>query len=444
MLKLSALGAGLLLVSGCASYGVIHNDELGGVAPTHAYSVKAQEGRRESGDIILTLAFSGGGTRAAALSYGVMQELRDTTVRIDGRKRRLLDEVDNITSVSGGSFTSAYYGLYGDRIFEDYEQVFLRRNIESGLIRGVLNPLNWFKSTGRTEMAIKQYEKQVFHGATFADMQRQGGPLILINASDLGYGVRFTFVQEYFNLLCSDISTYPVARAVTASSAVPVLFNPVVLENYRSCKSQKPGWLLAAKRRAAKDPELAQIVEGLESYYKEDKRQYAHFVDGGITDNLGLRASYEIVKISGGVKSFLKKSGRKTPSRALLISVDASTTPELEMDASRKQPSITETISAMSDIQLHRYNTDTLELMDKSLTQWARELSTSGKPVKPYFVQIGIKDVKPEEEFRFLNTIPTNFSLNDEQIDRLINAGRELLRSNPDYRRFLASVGGAH
>ena len=443
MLKFMTIGFGLLLLSGCTSYGVIDNDELTGAASTRSYSVKPQQGRRGTGDILFTLAFSGGGTRAAALAYGVMQELRDTRIKVNGRKRTLLDEVDTISSVSGGSFTSAYYGLYGDRIFEDYEEVFLRRNVERSLIRGVLNPLNWFRSTGRTEMAIKYYEKKVFHNATFADMQRQGGPLIAINASDLGYGVRFTFVQEYFNLLCSDISTYPVARAVTASSAVPVLFNPVVLENYKSCKSQKPAWLLAAKKRAANDPQLKQIVEGVESYYKRDKRQYAHFVDGGITDNLGLRAPYEIVTVMGGAKSYLKKSGVTHPSRLVFISVDASTHLEPEMDSSRKQPSLKETIGAVSNAQLHRYNTDTLELIDKSLTQWSRELSTGGKRVKPYFVQLGIQDIGQPEELHFLNSIPTSFNLSDEQVDRLIAAGRQLLRNNPDFKHFLASVGGA-
>jgi NTE family protein len=443
MLKLMGVGFGLLLLSGCASRGVIDNDEQSGAASTHSYSLHTVKGRRDTGDIYLMLAFSGGGTRAAALSYGVMQELRDTTVVVNGHRHSLIDEVDTISSVSGGSFTSAYYGLYGDRIFEDYEQAFLRRNVEGSLIRGLLNPLRLFTRTGRTEMAIKYYEKHVFGHATFADMQRQGGPLILINASDLGYGVRFTFVQEFFNLLCSDISTYPVARAVTASSAVPVVFNPVVLENYSSCKSQKPEWLLAAKKRAANDPELSQIVEGLESYYKEDKRQYAHFVDGGITDNLGLRAPYELVTTIGGAKAYMKRVGLSQPSSVVLISVDASTSPAPEMDSSRKQPSIKETISAVSDTQLHRYNTDTLELMDKSLTRWARELSTGGRRVKPYFVQLGIKDVRQPEELDYLNTIPTSFSLSDEQVDRLIKAGRELLRSNPDYQRFLISVGGA-
>ena len=193
----------------------------------------------------------------------------------------------------------------------------------------------------------------------------------------------------------------------------------------------------------ANDPEMTQIVEGLESYFKLDNRQYAHLVDGGITDNLGLRAPYEIITVVGGMKSYLKKSGRKIPGHLVMISVDASTTPEPEMDSSRREPSLHETIDVMSDVQLHRYDTDTLELMEKRLTRWARDLSTSGKQVKPYFVQIGIKDVKQPKEFHFLNTIPTSFSLSDEQVDRLIKAGRELLRNNPDYRRFLASLGGA-
>ncbi len=250
------------------------------------------------------LAFSGGGTRAAALAYGILLELRDTTVVIDGQPRRLLDEVDLISSVSGGSFTSAYYGLFGDRIFEDFEEVFLRRNVQGTLLHGLYNPLRWFSRTGRTEMAVDLYEKTVFQNKTFADMQRQGGPLILINASDLGYGVRFSFIQEYFNLLCSDINSYPVARAVTASSAVPVLFDPVVLQNYAGCDRSKLAWLESARKRVIDNAELTQVVEGLETYGHKDSRPYVHYVDGGITDNLGLRAIYEIVEVGAAQEPF--------------------------------------------------------------------------------------------------------------------------------------------
>ena len=443
MSKLYSLGRVLLLLSGCASYGVIDNSRQTEAVSTEGYSIHSGGGSAwGSSDIGLIVAFSGGGTRAAALAYGVLEELRDTRVVIDGRPRRLLDEIDIVSSVSGGSFTSAYYALYGERIFEDFEDVFLKRDVQHQLIRGLLNPLEWFSSSGRTEMAVKLYEKEVFHGATFSDMKRPGSPLTLINASDLGYGVRFSFVQEYFNLLCSDISDFPVARAVAASSAVPVLFHPVVLENFQDCKQTTPQWLEAAAKRAAGNPELVEVVNGLESYFKKSGRQYAHFVDGGITDNLGLRAIYEIIELSGGVNVFAKKLGRDPARRLVVISVNASTDPQPQMDASNKQPSLMETIGAMSDVQLHRYNAATLELMDKSVKRWARETSTPGRPVTPYFIQVGFRDIAQPERRKFFNQVPTSFSLTDEQVDALIAAGRDLLRGNPDYQRFVTGLGG--
>jgi len=122
----------------------------------------------------------GGGTRAAALSYGELKELRDTKVPgKSGGSKRLLDEVHSISSVSGGSFTSACYGLHGEGIFEDYEEVFLRPNVEGALFRRLFNPLLWFSNTGRTEMAANYYDKTVFKGATFAYLSKQQGHLIV-------------------------------------------------------------------------------------------------------------------------------------------------------------------------------------------------------------------------------------------------------------------------
>jgi NTE family protein len=440
MLKLLTVGFGLLLLSGCASYGVIDNAALSDSTSAQPYSLRALSGKKGSGDIILTLAFSGGGTRAAALAYGVLEELRDTTVVIGGQPRRLLDEIDNISSVSGGSFTSAYYGLYGERIFKDFKDEFLTRDIEGKLLHGLFNPLRWFSSKGRTEMAVKLYEEYVFHGATFADMQRTGGPLIVINASDLGYGVRFSFVQEYFDLLCSDLSTFPVARAVAASSAVPVLFNPVVVKAYHDCR---PDWLEQSAERAASNPALDPIIRGLETYSDKSGRDYAHLVDGGITDNLGLRAIYEVMELSGGPQKFLKTAGREPPSHNVVISVNASTEPEPAMDKSNRQPSMAETINSMSNVQLHRYNDATIQLMQQSLTKWTQAVSTPERPVTTYFPKLGFIDIEEPERRSFFNSIPTSFSLTEEQVDSLIEAGHELLRNNPDYQRLLADLGGA-
>jgi NTE family protein len=88
------------------------------------------------------------------LRYVVMLELRDTG---------LLEQLDVISSVSGGSFTAAYYGLYGDRIFEDFEEGFLRRDAQGRLFRGLFNPFaaigRWFGRRSRDEMAIDYYNE---------------------------------------------------------------------------------------------------------------------------------------------------------------------------------------------------------------------------------------------------------------------------------------------
>lgn len=119
----------LLHLSGCATT-YPANPPLSHIDPEAGYTfqnVVEQSDKRS--EVLIMLAFSGGGTRAAAFSYGVLKELSDTRVDRGGHSYRLSDEIDVITSVSGGSFTAAYFGLYGDRIFEDYEQVFLRRNV---------------------------------------------------------------------------------------------------------------------------------------------------------------------------------------------------------------------------------------------------------------------------------------------------------------------------
>lgn len=422
----------------------MHNQPIGSVVPGAGYSLETftqkQQGRN-AGELTLVLAFSGGGTRAAALSYGVLLELRDTMVHIDGQERRLLDAVGVISSVSGGSFTSAYYGLYGDRVFQDFEERFLRRDIEGALVRGLLDPARWFSGRGRTEMAVDYYREALFGDATFADLMRRDGPLVLINTSDLGHGVRFTFLQEYFDLLCSDLSSFSLARAVTASSAVPVIFDPVVVQNYDGCSKGLPQWLLQARQRVG-DDDLRMVVDDDASYGDKSGHRYAHFVDGGITDNLGLRAMLEAVEVMGGARSFVQAFDIQPPRRLAVIAVNAAESTRLGIDASLQQPTIEQTLNAVTNIQLQRYNADTLQDMQQSLARWTRQLSTPQRPVQPYFVRLSFEDVPDLPLRRFLNEIPTSLALSGEQVDQLIAAGRALLRTNAEFRRLVAGLDG--
>jgi len=430
----------LLAAAGCASYGEIQNTEISTFDAGGGYSLKEWRKNQDAGDVTLILTFSGGGTRAAALSYGVLEELRDTKFRTNGVSKRLLDEVEIVSSVSGGSFTAAYYGLHGDKIFDVFEDEFLRVDIDKPLSHSLANPLHWFTRKGRTERTIEYYDKVLFHGATYADMMQPGRPMIIINASDLAYGVRFSFVQEYFNFLCSDLTDFPVARAVAASSAVPILFNPVVMKNYDACGDYASTWPEGAAEHARQDPEFAMLYTDLKSYEEKSQRKYIHFVDGGITDNMGLRAPYDIISLAGGPHAFFKKRKVKLPRHLVIVSVNASTKPVTDMDGTNRQPSIIGAVNAMSGVQLHRYNTATLELVKSQIGLWAEAMSAPDHNVYAHFIQVTFEDISEPELKLFLNKIPTSFTLTDEQVDALIKTSRSLLRENRNFQNLLTEL----
>src|ERR1700730_11455472 len=138
--RITTLVAGLLLLlGGCATRPI--NPPITHTDTATGYRFVVRQQHFEDKENLVVLAFSGGGTRAAAFSYGVLEFLRRTeVVGPKGNRGRLLDEVDVITGVSGGSFTALAYGLYGDKLFAEYEQGFLERNVQGEIISRVVSP----------------------------------------------------------------------------------------------------------------------------------------------------------------------------------------------------------------------------------------------------------------------------------------------------------------
>ena len=201
--------AGLAL-AGCASRPI--NEPIAQVDPKAGYRPYLLIPKRQNNDLhtLFVLSFSGGGTRAAAFSYGVLEELRRTEIVVDGKRRRLIDEVDMITGVSGGSFTALAYALHGERLFSEYETRFLKRDVEGALLARSLNPFNWPKfiggSAGRSELAAEYYDEILFEGATFGDLLDKQNPVAIATGTDISSGSRLAFFQNDFDLLCSDLN----------------------------------------------------------------------------------------------------------------------------------------------------------------------------------------------------------------------------------------------
>jgi NTE family protein len=448
----------LLAASGCAHQ--FTNQPLRQYQPQEGYRRSNFVSVENDDQLLLMLTFSGGGTRAAAFSYGVLETLRDTTVSIRGQQRRLLDEVDWISGVSGGSFTAAYYGLFGDRTFEDFETRFLKKNVEGDLVRGILfNPVNWVKFFagfyGRSDFAADYYDKYVFEGKTFGDIMARKGPMIIVNATDMVHGTRVSFVQDMFDPICTDLINYPIARACAASSAVPIVLTPITLRNYAGqCDYQMPR-ALAEAMQPPRDISLRRfdLANNMMPFLDSYKKPYIHLVDGGVADNLGLRAVLERVTLMGDPWSTLKYGHNENVHKIVFVVVNAETEIDTKWDHYANVPPFGAMLESYSSIAITRYNVETVALLSESFHRWADEIRKercgAGKISKEpgscgdiefYLVQVRFDALNDEAERSYFKRLPTSFVLKPEQVDQLRGAARRILTKSKDFQRLIEDL----
>ncbi|HEX4796528.1 MAG TPA: patatin-like phospholipase family protein [Humisphaera sp.] len=235
------------------------DEEATGVKPqTSVRPTSGPAATPADGDgVFVGLAISGGGSRSANFAAACMLQLQ---------RLGLMQRVDYISTVSGGSLAGAYYCVSDDTQWVPANvQKELTHHFATDAIYETLLPWNWigftFSSLDRSDLLAGVFAKNLLgrdgKPLTFADL-RADRPRLLINATDLQAARRFVFCNETFDGLNSNLAKYPLSYAVTASSAVPVVLHPVALEDYSTTFVQ-----------------------------------YRHLVDGGVIDNLGVQTLAE-------------------------------------------------------------------------------------------------------------------------------------------------------
>jgi NTE family protein len=455
-----------LLLVGCAHRPI--NPPITQADPKYGYRALTRPQFTSGREGMMLLAFSGGGTRAAAFSYGVLEFLRDTeVVGLKGEKKRLLDYVGVITGVSGGSFTALAYGLYGDKLFDDYEKRFLKRDVQGEITSRTISPIYWpslWSSTwGRSEMAADLYDEILFNGATFGDLARGKGPLIIPAVTDITTGARLPFTQPAFDALCSDLSAVRLSRAAAASSAVPVVLSPVTLNNYGgTCGYAPPAWIkpfidaVEPPRPAARATrhlkEEAEFGDGV-------NRPYIHVVDGGVSDNLGMRSVLDTLEIMEA----LNLVGQPTPldhlRRIVVFVVNSMSSPKTEWDKSETPPGTIEILLKAAGVPIDHYSYEATELLRDKQARWhsmklLRESPAFAANKDPavaaavrtpnvtiYAIDVSFAALKDKAELEYLNELPTSFYLPDEAVDRLRAAAGKAIMASPDFQRLLKDTG---
>jgi NTE family protein len=472
-------------VTDCGLYRINPPLSRGDLITKHGYRYRnlteTSESNTEKNFIIVTM--SGGGTRAAALAYGVAEQM--DRAKLDRSGTTLLDEIDAISSVSGGSFAAAYLGLFGkDKFLRDFRRDVLERQIERDVLLRVAAPWNWpdMLLYGRSDLAEKYYNDHIFDDRTYADMPRRR-PFVILNATDLTTGAGFSFTQDDFDLICSNLQGIPVARAVLSSSAFPVAFTPITLKNYgqSECGYGTPVWVSGALQDFEINPTRFHRAETWTSYEDAAMRPYVHLSDGGIADNIGLRGPEVSISSTDSPWHVLDK---KQVERVAVIVVDAKPASPGTIDQSSRRPLFTTVLVASATNPIDNYSFDTVESLrlfieeqrkalkdyqtrksncDKLAAELCRGSSSRNcqqdrqqqcyvalnatdafRPRVPkyYEIHVQFEAIKDPTERAALEAIPTTLQLPSQDIYRLEQAGGKILDQSQAYQDLLADLRG--
>src|SRR6185295_10726541 len=160
----------------------------------------------------------------------------------------------------------------------------------------------------------------------------RGRPFLSVNATDIASGARFEFTQDEFDLIRSDLSQFSISRAVAASSAFPVLLTPIVLKNYSAKQSDaEPEWIRSILANPMVPGRLRFVALQARSYL-DGHRRFVHLLDGGLSDNLGLRGAFDRA-IAREQFTQLATAPMKLPRRVAVIIVDAHTDSDYGWDS---------------------------------------------------------------------------------------------------------------
>ncbi len=413
------------------------------------------------GNNVVALSLSGGGLRASAFAFGVLQALAEPD---SGAQGDLFGDLTFISSVSGGSLTGAYFALHGRAALGSFRARVLERDLERDLRQSLWSPVNLGRLLAgglndRSNLAAT-LDADIFGGATFADLLKNGKPDVWINATDLFNRTPFPFTPPLFDGLCSDLATLRVSEAVAASMAVPLAFAPVVLKTYpEDCLSPLPAWTRAASDDSASVAAgtLASTARAVLRYRDGARMRYVKLADGGLTDNQGLASILIARAVAGDAHSPLSEADAVRLGRMLFLIVDAGRPPSGDWALKADGPDGVDVAIAAADAAVDSATRLSAAAFRVMFEQWresivrfrcalpperARRHLPPGQPwdcndLRFYLDVVGFEKL-PQEQAQRMREMPTRLALKPDEVNTAVAAGRAAALASPALARYRA------
>lgn len=468
---------GLGVLTGC-SYPT-RNQPLTAATPAQPYTWEtvSQAAPDDMPDTLIVVTASGGGTRATAMAMSVLETLGHVKLP---NGRSMADEVDIISSVSGGSVAAGYFALYGAAGLPRLEKDFVRKDGMTPLALAGLNPIGLAElalpSKERIDLLIDHLDSTLFHDLTFADLAAaKRRPYLMLDAADMVEGVPFPFTQYTFDLLCSDLSKLKLSTAVASSAAFPVALSPVTLTNYSSGKQcpatvAQPTWVATVLQddlNADPAERDRQQVAGwhlnpervaqarVARAYATGAKQYVHLLDGGIADNLGVAEPYRLLTNLGVNPPLLGDIEKGTTKRIIFIMVNARSFPVSSLDQQQATPGMLDMGLASVDSAIDRATGGSAARVKQLLVQELGAYAAQARQFSPAladnldqaarnttFVAVDFDAIPGESCRQRFHDIPTSWSLTGPQVDGVEAMGEALLGADTNFTQVLNDLGG--
>jgi NTE family protein len=414
----------------------------------------------------VVMAFSGGGTRAAALAEAVLRDMRNTTyVAADGSHHALTDDVRLVSSVSGGSVAAAWFGLHGASGLDDLRSQFLTRDNIRTLEIEAAQPVTWlrlaFTSYTRIRAEEDLFDERLFHHATMAELNQPDRPFILPNATDMAGGQNFVFSPQRFDDICSSFDALSISTAVAASAAFPIALSPVDFQNNTTgCKGSVSSDEWATIALSNPYSPFLNLPGYRDARYTNDLRHgqypfrnidYLHFLDGGLADNLGVKTLRSALISPSDHVGGLNAINRGLIRKLVVILVNARSDPPNAIYQEAGPPGLVDAINTVVSAPIDA-NTASSQLAMQSLLTEVAKAAEAAKAMHAGFAGMQIYGITVDydqipadtPEHRALRDeakdVPTSWTLTPPQLQITERTGRFLLNRDPCFARLLADL----
>ncbi len=305
-------------------------------------------------------------------------------------------------------------------------------------LRTPFMPENVFRAYqgGLNDTQFSQWlDNNLFHGATFKDLHFANKPHVFINASDVYNRVPFIFDGMTFKAICSDLDSYPIASAVAASAAMPVVFAPTVIASYANrCEPELPAWIVTAQTNQTAPPLLKEYADAI-GRYRDGSVPFIKLLDGGLVDNYGL-SGLTIERLAAATPYGPLTAQRAVKVRRLLfLVVDAGRGPSGDWAQSADGPTAPEIVQAAADTAIDSSARSSFTAFDQIMAEWHEALihwrcglspserqsygitaKWDCRDLKFFVGRINFEQLGPKRAFA-LQSIPTRFKLTPDEVE---------------------------